>query len=206
MDAWKSLSSLIQGFIHGMPAWAILVVPIALILVGVGFALATIPEAIANHYFFIALLFAVVTLSRMIQLWEFGIQVYTFLIFTFSFVYGPISGLIFVVLSSAIMIYQALFLPNHMTNHSLFGPAVQSLELCVMAVIAGTLGYLGYFPFILPAVAICMALTFFEKFMANRFVGIDWGRLSAAQVVEVAINYNLFAIYTDKMLLLLRTI
>jgi len=202
MHAW----SLFNRMIHTFPAWALLLIPVLLLLAGIGIALATIPEIIATHYFFITAIFALVTISRMVQLWEFGVQVYSFLIFMFSFVYGPVSGLVFVVLSSAIVIYQALFLPRHMTNHSLFGPAVQSLELCAIAVIAGLLGYFGYYPFVFPAVAICMALTFFEKSMANRFVGIDWGRLSAAQVVEVAINYNLFIIYTEPMLRLLYAI
>lgn len=196
--------------LHRAPAWIFLVIPFALFLLVVYTISVAIPEVAANHYLFLIAILITISISRTLQLWEYGIQVYHFLLFWFAFVYGIVPGLAMVFLSLFFVMYFVFYIPKHYLIHTMLGPILTTITLSAIVLVAG-LGAI-FFPsfiysnFIAFPVAVCAISTLFEKAGAHRLAGVEIGRLASAQVVEVMINYNLFLFYSYTYLTLLRTI
>ena len=200
----------ILDILHKVPAWVLLIIPFAAFLLIVFTISIFTPTVTANHYLFLLAIFVAISVSRIVQLWEFGIQVYHFLFFWFAFVYGILPGLLVVFLSYLLSVYIVINAKKHYLNHSFFGTTVNSFALIAVAIVAGIAGY--FFPsftlsnFLAFPIAACTITSAFEKIMAYKFAGVDWGRLTVSSVVELMINYNLFLFYSAPYLILLYTI
>jgi len=207
MDGLKEAA---HDILHRIPAWILLLIPFAFFMVIVYLVSLAIPEVIVNHYLFLIAILVVVAISRTVQAWEYGIQVYHFLLFWFAFVYGVWPGILMVFLSTFIVTYFVFYVPKHYLIHTMLGPVLTTITLTFLVTVAGIAGrfFPGYiysnfvvFPVMLAAVS-----TLFEKIGAHRFAGVEIGRLASAQVVEIMVNYNLFLFYSFSYVTLLRTI
>ena len=106
------LKEVFHNIVGKVPAWILLLVPIALFMFFVYIVSLAIPEVIVNHYLFLIGILVAVSISRTVQAWEYGIQVYHFLLFWFAFVYGIWSGILMVFLSTFIVLYFVFYVPK----------------------------------------------------------------------------------------------
>ncbi len=168
------------------------------------FLLATLPLAGTVKYFFFAALFGATIFSKMLQAWEFGSEVFHFIIFCFAFTYGPMAGILFSVATSLITIFSAIFVGGHMYNHSVPGPIFQSIDTLLLAILAGLAGIIAP-NFVMEnltvaGLAIILPGAFLEKFFAHKVIGLEIGRLASSMAIGMVINYNLLLVAGPKLL------
>jgi len=201
---------ILHELLHRAPAWIFLIVPFLAFMFIAYTVSVSIPTTMANHYLFLLTIFIVVSISRTVQLWEYGIELYDFLLFWFAFTYGAAAGTGMVILSFLFVTYFVLYVPKHYLIHTMLGPILTTVTLIPLVIIAGMAG--RFFPGIVTAnpvifpLIVCTTFDMLQKFGANRFAGVEIGRLASAQVVEIMINYNLFLFYTPIYLGLLVTV
>lgn len=194
-------------WVHGANPLVLLAIPFLLCGALVIFLLMTLPSEGTMRYFFFFGYFALTLFSRMCRAWESGIEVYHFLTFCFALTFGPVAGLLFTLATTVPTMIFVFFNSSPFFNLSFPGTLFQTIDLFLLTLAAGFLGKIApnFVAANLVAVATAIiAVTFLiEKFVCNRVVGIDWGRLLAGYFIGVALSYNAFLFFGHRTLQLL---
>ncbi len=138
--------------------------------------------------------FILVVISRSIQLWEWGLEIYGILTFWVAYEYGLVTGLYFTIFSSIIVMAIALSALHHFLNHSFAGPFFQSIDLLIVTLLGGIAGYVTH-PAIETLIVVALGCVVVgrtvQSFLSNMFIGLPWVRLIPGIVISVMVNYNL---------------
>lgn len=183
---------MIKRTLHKVPAWLFVVALFLLVSFAVVSLTLLFPIDVDKYLFFF-LLFGACVLSRALETWQFGFEIHHLIIFCFSFVFGPLYGILFVLLTSVFNIYLALNPPSHMFVHTVEGPLFQTIDLLLTALVAGFLG--PSTNIVLAGTIIVSIGTAIEKALAHKFAGIDLGRAITAFAITILVNNNLFLLF-----------
>lgn len=191
----------LYDLLYRAPAWVLLVLPFLAAGLILAFVLSFFPAEATARYMAFALVFFAILLSRMLRVWEWGVEVFHFLTFCIVLAYGFVFGAVLTVAMSALVLYLLFNARAHYFTYGAASILIQSLGLLVNVALAGALSFLA------PGISIQYSGTgvvfialLLDKFLTNRFVGIGWGRLSASLLVDVVLNYNLFSLFGAALL------
>jgi len=138
--------------------------------------------------------FILVIISRSIQLWEWGLEVYGIATFWVAYEYGLTIGLYFTIFSSVAVIAIALAAMHHFLNHSFAGPFFQSIDLMIVTILGGIAGYFTHpaiGTLIIVALGCVVVGRTVQSFLSNMFIGLPWLRLIPGIFISVMVNYKL---------------
>lgn len=139
-------------------------------------------------------LFVLVVISRSLQLWEWGLEVYGITTFWIAYNYGLTTGLIFTIVSSIVVLAIALAAIHHFLNHSFAGPFFQSIDLMIVTILGGIAGYFTH-PAIETLIVVALGCVVVgrtvQSFLSNMFIGLPWLRLIPGVFITVMVNYKL---------------
>jgi len=186
----------LKDSLYRAPAWVLLVLPVLLALLLFAFVLSFLHFGVVGRYVVFIALFLAILVSRMLRVWEWGVEVFHFLTFCLTFVYGFLFGATFTIVLSLALLYTLSAPRAHYLTYGTVSILIQSFGIFVNVLLAGALSVIAHaavlsnLPFF--GTAIVFIALLFDKFLTNRFVGIDWGRLSVSLLVGFVLNYNLF--------------
>ncbi len=186
----------LKDLLYRAPAWLLLVLPFLAAGLILAFVLSFFPAEVYSRYAAFALVFLAILLSRMLRVWEWGVEVFHFLTFCVTFAYGFFFGSVIALVMSVAMVYLLSAPRAHYLTYGTVSILIQSFGIFVNIVLTGALS------FIAPGIsvqysgtAVVLVALFFDKLLTHRFVGIDLGRLSVSLLVGVVLNYNLFMLF-----------
>lgn len=180
---------------------------IAVTLTAIAYSL---PEELFTGGAAFVTVYLVIVLSRMTQLWQFGAEAHHFFTVCFALVFGPLPAIALVLATSITNSYIAMHVNHPFLVHTLPGPLQQSVDLFVIATLAGFLGQVA--PDFALDNLVLLGTVFaafgvaIEKTLCHMLCGVDIGRLSVAWTVNVLVEYNLFRLFGMQAILGLRAI
>lgn len=185
----------VKDLLHNIPAPALLILPVFLLLFFVFLLLNFLPSEFLLKCMIILLLTGTSIFSRAIEAWQFGVEIHHVILFGIAYVFGIWWALLFVIVTSLVNMSMVLLVRSHMFIHTMLGPMLQTLDLLLVAILSGIYGAVSGGVFssdtILIATGIIALGTIMEKLLCYKFAGVDLGRLSTATVVAILVNYNL---------------
>ncbi|MFC1455028.1 hypothetical protein ACFLQI_02990 [Candidatus Undinarchaeota archaeon] len=189
--------------IHGMPAYVYVLLPFLLVFAIAFFVVRSFWGTTVDPRMLLVFLVLLVTASRMLQFWQFGIQVYDLILFLVTLKYGIGMGLLFIFISLVGVLYSVFFIRKHMLIHTIEGPLLQTFDLSLYVVLVGVAAI--FFREQMIANIVMWGMFFstiqlvVDALLTRRLIGIDLARLSNGVIVGILINYNFFVAFGQRL-------
>jgi hypothetical protein len=152
-------------------------------------------------YLFFSVLFTTLVLSRYLDFWEYGLELYNFFIFSLAFVYGPLVGIaVSLGFFLPIPVLQIKRFGGHHATKTLQGPFIQSVGMVIISIIGG-LGGLFASSFVMANLILVShtAIIFGDYIIGNilriKITPLKWDRILVYTMLSGVINYQVFTAF-----------
>ena len=188
------------NFLYTAPSYQLLIVPLLLLAGASAFLFLVVGPSLVKYLFF-SVLFTTLVLSRYLDFWEYGLELYNFFIFSLAFVYGPLVG-IAVSLGSflPIPLLQIKRFGGHHATKTLQGPFIQSVGMIIISLIGGFGGlFAGSFVLanliLVSHTAIILGDYIIGNFLRIKITPLKWDRILVYTMLSGVINYQVFTAF-----------
>jgi len=188
------------NFLYTAPSYQLLLLPLLLVLGSAFFFFALLGPSLVKYLFF-SVLFTTLVLSRYLDFWEYGLELYNFFIFSLAFVYGPLAGIAISLASFLpIPLLQIKRFGGHHATKTLQGPFIQSVGMIIISILGG-LGGLFASSFVLANLilfshaAIILGDYIIGNILRVKITPLKWDRILVYTMLSGVINYQVFTAF-----------